>query len=259
MTRVRLVHWNEDEARRRVAQLEAVGCSVEFEPLPDQESMRRLGETAPEAILIDLSRLPAQGRDLGIWLRQRTTTRNVPLVFLGGAPDKVERIRSLLPDATYAGWEGVDRAVAAALSNPPSDPVVPESAFPGYSDTPLPKKLGIKPGFTVALVGAPEDFDMTLGSLPEGAQLRPSGRGKRDLTVCFVTSRRDLTRRVAALVRASEQGHVWIAWPKKTSGIDTDLTQAEVRRTGLDSGLVDFKICAIDETWSGLCFALRRS
>ena len=258
MNRVRLVHWNEEEARVRVSALEKAGYEVDYEPLRDQTAMRRIREGSPQAIVIDLSRTPSQGRDLAIWLRKQKSTRNVPLVFLGGAPEKAESVKRVLPDAVYSNWSKARSALKRAIARPPKNPVVPDSAFAGYSGTPLPKKLGIKPGHTVALVSSPPDLDETLGSLPEGVVLRPSGRGKRNLTICFVRSRKELDRRIDSLVQASHQGPVWIAWPKKASAMPTDLTQNDVRKTGLDSGLVDYKICAIDETWSGLCFALRR-
>jgi CheY-like chemotaxis protein len=258
MKRVRLIHWHAEEAEERITVLQKAGFEVRFEPLEDQSSMRRIREGEPQAILIDLSRLPSQGRDVAIWLRQQKTTREIPLVFLEGADEKVERVKKLLPDAFFAEWAKFPATLKRALSDPPKDPVVPESAFAGYSGTPLPKKLGIKPGFVVALLGAPDEFEETLGLLPEGASLRPSGRGKRNLTICFVRSCRGLDRRLPGLVKVSEQGHVWVAWPKKASGLKTDVTQNYVRQQGLDIGLVDFKICAIDETWSGLCFALRK-
>jgi CheY-like chemotaxis protein len=258
MLRIRLVHWHEGEARERRATLEAAGFEVLYESLKDQSSLGRWREEPPDAVVIDLTRRPAQGRDLGLWLRQQKPTRRVPLVFVGGDSAKVDRVRGLLPDAVFVEWSNVAAGLARALRNPPTDPVVPDSVFAGYSGTPLPKKLGIKSGSTVALIGAPADFAATLGSLPKGASLRPSGRGKRDLTICFVGARHDLARRLPGLVKAAEQGHVWIAWPKKASGVKTDLTQTHVRRAGLDRGLVDFKICAIDDTWSGLCFARRK-
>lgn len=258
MSRVRLIHWNEAEAQERRAALEAAGHDVILELLKDQAAMGKIRQGEPEAIVIDLTRMPAQGRDLALWLRQQKSTRRLPLVFLGGASEKVEKIKSILPDAVYADWPKCRSALRRAVAEPPENPVVPDSVFAGYSGTPLPKKLGIKPGSVVALVAAPPDFDMTLGNLPDGAELRPSGRGRRDLTICFVRSCKDLDRRLGRLVEVSQQGHVWVAWPKKASTMKTDLTQTYVRQTGLDAGLVDFKICAIDDTWSGLCFALRR-
>ena len=128
----------------------------------------------------------------------------------------------------------------------------------GYSGTPLPRKLGIKPDSVTALVGAPPDFEDTLGPLPAGARLSRSGRGRRDLTIWFVRSAAELRRAMPRMVEAARSGGVWIAWPKKASGLATDVTESIVRDHGLAAGLVDHKVCAIDATWSGLRFALRR-
>jgi hypothetical protein len=123
----------------------------------------------------------------------------------------------------------------------------------GYSGTPLPRKLGIKDGSRVAVVGAPDGFEATLGELPDGATVKTTARGKVDVVVCFLTARSALERRFDALKRAVyPDGGLWIAWPKRASGVPTDLTEDVVREVALDRGLVDNKVCAIDETWSGL-------
>ena len=130
----------------------------------------------------------------------------------------------------------------------------------GTSGTPLPKKLGIKPGFVVALLGVPEDFaKKTLGPLPEGAVVRADARSAFDVGVLFARSRSDLARRFPAAAKAMGQpGALWIAWPKKASGVQTDLGENAVRDFGLAAGLVDYKVAAIDAVWSGLCFARRK-
>ena len=135
-------------------------------------------------------------------------------------------------------------------------PAQPSSA--GYSGTPLPRKLGIKADSVTAIVRAPPAFEATLGDLPSGARVSHSGRGRRDLTLWFVRSAAELRRAIPAMVEASRSGGVWIAWPKKASGVATDLTEGVVREYGLAAGLVDHKVCAIDATWSGLRFALRK-
>jgi hypothetical protein len=129
----------------------------------------------------------------------------------------------------------------------------------GYSGTPLVKKLGIKEGSRVALVNAPDDdFQATLGELPDDVQLMKSTTKSLDLILYFVISERMLLRDFARLAkRLVINGMIWIAWPKKSSGVATDLTFERVQRIGLDAGLVDVKICAIDETWSGLKFVYR--
>ena len=133
------------------------------------------------------------------------------------------------------------------------------SAAPAdYSGTPLPRKLGIKPGARLCLVGAPGGFDITLGELPAGAVLRTKLRGPFDVIVAFVDSVAGLERRLPALKRSLDPaGGLWIAWPKRSSGVPTDLGDGIVRRLGLAAGLVDNKVCAIDATWSGLRFVYR--
>jgi hypothetical protein len=132
------------------------------------------------------------------------------------------------------------------------------SAPAGYSGTPLPRKLGIKPEAQVALVGAPDGIDITLGELPPGAVVRYRLRGPLDVIVAFFDSAAALVRRLPALKRALDpDGGLWIAWPKRSSGIDSDLGDGVVRELGLAAGLVDNKVCAIDDVWSGLRFVYR--
>jgi hypothetical protein len=126
----------------------------------------------------------------------------------------------------------------------------------GYSGTPLVKKLGIKPGDRAAWLAAPAHFEDLLGH--HDAEVKTSLRGGADIVVCFVTARRELARRIDALKRAiAPDGMAWIAWPKRSSGVPTDMTEDVVRDVALPTGLVDVKVCAIDETWSGLKLVIR--
>jgi hypothetical protein len=128
----------------------------------------------------------------------------------------------------------------------------------GYSGTPLVKKLGIREGSRVALVNAPADFETELGELPDNVKFMKSTTKSLDLILFFVLSERALAKDFAKLAaRLTSNGMIWIAWPKKSSGVATDLTFECVQRIGLNAGLVDVKICAIDDTWSGLKFVYR--
>lgn len=252
-----MIHWKDDGAEARAERLRRLGHRVEAGPL-DSPGLKALRTRPPAAVVIDLSRLPSQGRDIGVALRQSPRTRGVPLLFVGGQAEKVARVQRLLPDAAFTTWDAIGEALQRALAEPPSDPIVPDSALAGYSGTPLPRKLGVKSGATVVLVNAPDEFADTLGELPAGVTLRWQDRGRRDLTVWFVNAVKDLERRIERMAAKVGDGGLWIAWPKKASGVETDVTQDRVRRAGLDAGLVDYKICAIDETWSGLKFATRK-
>jgi hypothetical protein len=253
-----LAHWREEEGRGRARELEDLGFRVRFEPVDAGGMLQILKTEKPGALVVDLSRSPAQGRDLGVALRLHRGTRRVPLVFAGGTPAAVKTVRQTLPDAVFASWDEIVGPLTEAMENPLVNPVVPSSALAGYSGTPLPRKLGIKSGTRVLLSGAPEDFPETLGDLPEGSRLLRRFVKDVDLILWFVRSERELNTGIGKWVRRTGPGGIWIAWPKKASDLPSDLTQAIVRRVGLASGLVDYKIAAIDATWSGLKFALRK-
>ena len=128
----------------------------------------------------------------------------------------------------------------------------------GYSSTPLAKKLGIKEDSRIALVNAPENFENELGELPDRVEFVKRLTNSLDIILLFVLTERALARDFARLAKKlATNGMIWIAWPKKSSGVTTDLTFERVQRIGLDAGLVDVKICAIDDTWSGLKFVYR--
>ena len=254
---VRLVCCKDDRAREIGAELEAAGFAVDAGAI-DGPALRALGQAPPDAVVIDLGRLSAQGRDVGVMLRTTARSRHTPLVFVDGAEAKVARTREVLPDAVYTSRDDVAMSVRRAIAEPPKDPVVPNSNFAGYSGTPLPKKLGIKAGSMVALVDAPKDFEVTLGELPAGTEVVRRAEPGADVTLWFLRSIDDLHDGIDRMGEIAGDGRLWICWPKKTSGVVTDITQNEVRATGLATGLVDFKICAIDATWSGLCFTRRK-
>ncbi len=136
----------------------------------------------------------------------------------------------------------------------------------GYSGTPLPKKLGIKEGDLVAFVRAPQEFRGALGELPEGVTVRTRMTAPRrahaphpNVIVAFFTRRAEFEERLPRLMATLDvDGGLWIGWPNRASGIDTDITEDVVRDTGVEQGMVDNKVCAIDETWSGLRLVYRR-
>jgi hypothetical protein len=127
-----------------------------------------------------------------------------------------------------------------------------------YSATPLTRKLGIRAGSRVLFVGEPPGFRGTLGDLPDGAEIRRAARGSLDVIVVFATQLRELRRRFGSLVRALDPaGRLWIAWPKRSANVETDLGFDIVQRVGLDAGLVDNKSASIDDVYQGVQFVYR--
>jgi CheY-like chemotaxis protein len=258
MKRVYLVHWNADEAALRASRLRQAGYEVAGELFRGPDSLRALRAAPPAAVVIDLSRLPSHGLAVALALRQMKATRGIPLVFAGGEAEKVARVREQLPDAVFTDWGRIRSALTGALAHPPASPVVPRSVFEPYAGRPLALKLGIKPHMLVSLVGAPPGFESTLEGLPAAVRLLRKPEAGVVLTVWFVRSQKELRTGIGRMAAQLTEGSLWIAWPKKGSSLATDLTQQDVRETGLAAGLVDYKICAIDDTWSGLLFTRRK-
>jgi CheY-like chemotaxis protein len=248
MARVVVVHFNPPNLDKRLARLS--GNDVESLTPKGQADLKPLRESPPDAFVVDLDRRPSEGRSIAVQLRRYASTRNVPIVFAGGEADQVARVQNLLPDATYVPWVAVVTALkrAEALEKP----VVP-ATMDAYSQTELEPKLGVRDGTTVLLLGAPDGFGRAL------RRAECVETGPAQLVMLFSPSVADLEREFAAASAAiAPGGSIWLCWPKKTSGLQSDLDQASVRRYGMNRGLVDFKVAAIDATWSGLRFARKK-
>ncbi len=256
MPRVRLVHWNEDEGLERQKQLEALGFETVFE-LADGASMMRLVRAAapPDAIVIDMTRLPSHGREVARAIRMAKSSRDWPLVFVDGEPAKIAQTRALLPDATYTTWGRLKTALTKAIARPVRAPVVPADTMSGK---PPVEKLGVKPGFTVALLNSPRGFADTLKPRPAKVTFTAKADPRADLFLCFVRAAREMHAQFLSLKPAIDRQSLWMIWPKKASRIKSDLDGNLVRDGGLAAGWVDYKVCAVDDTWSGLAFKRRK-
>jgi hypothetical protein len=129
----------------------------------------------------------------------------------------------------------------------------------GYSGTPLPQKLGIKPGLIVVAIDAPENYRKLLGQIPSGVNFATRPVGKTRFVHLFVTRRSELAKQLSILRhKIAEDAAVWVSWPKKSSGMPTDITEDVIRAVALPLGFVDIKVCAVDDTWSGLKLMIRK-
>jgi hypothetical protein len=130
--------------------------------------------------------------------------------------------------------------------------------MPGYSGTPLPRKLGLKENFRVTFVGLPADVKAELRDALSVCSLAKDGHGPLDFAMIFEKQQSELTRAFERLAKQlAPAGMLWVSWPKKASGMATDMNENDVRRIGLEAGLVDVKVCAVSEVWSGLKFVRR--
>ena len=282
MPRVLLIHWNDRQSAERVERLQALGFDARAPERLTGAAIRELRADPPDAVVIDLDRSPTQGTAVAVMIRNQAATRRVPIVFVAGASERVARVRAALPDATYAQWDAIAGAIRDAIALPPAAPVVP-GTMDAYSGTPLPRKLGIGLGTSVFLFNAPIGFETLLEPLPDGARVSRAATLARSgaepspvtgspsagsdsgaapttarLAVLFARSVSELAATFAeAAASLDSKGTLWLAWPKRASGVATDLSEGYVRSFGLSQGFVDFKIASIDPTWSGLRFARR--
>lgn len=258
MIHVRLIHWNATEAKQKAWILKSAGYEVDYE-LNAPKALEEMRNNPPAAVIIDLSRLPSQGRDIAINIRHAKATRKIPIIFVEGDPQKVRQIKTHVPDALYTDYNQIHRVIKGAVAHPPKVTLIPKSIFEPYKHTPVAKKLGIKPNTTIALVNPPENFTKTLGPLPKGVTIQRPSFHQSDLVILFTKTQEDLQNLLVKTASELEpNGKLWIAWPKKSSQTTTNLTQAAVRKTGLTLGLVGYKVCSIDATWTGLLFAQRK-
>jgi CheY-like chemotaxis protein len=255
MKTVRLIHWNEDEGLERQQQLEAFGFSTGFDAGDVTHTLRAIRAAAPDAVVIDLSRMPSHGREVARALRSAKTTRHIPLVFVDGEKEKVAATKALLPDACYTTWGRIKTALPKAIANPVKTPVAPTDVM---SAKPTVAKLGVKAGHKVSVISSPKGFVDGLKPLPAKVTFTARADASSDLFLCFVRTARELNAHVLTLRDAIDRQTLWMIWPKKASGVKSDLDGNVVRLTGLDAGWVDFKVCSVDATWSGLAFKRRR-
>ncbi len=246
-----LIHWNEAEAGPRLERLRKLGFDAEWIAARGGAGLNAYYENPPRAFLIDLTRMPSHGRAIAVLLRQRKATRAVPIVFMGGEPEKIEKARQALPGAAFVSWEVSDAELRSAITGAK---VNAAARAPGtmaeYSGVPLAKKLGIGDETAVASLGAPEELLARLGIAGDAV------RAERALF--FARSDDDLTNGFdAAARRVRRGGGLWIFWPKKSSRVRSDLTLERIRAFANECGWGDYKICSLDETWSGMLFSRR--
>ena len=256
---IRLICWNPELAEQRAAELRKAGFTVDSSRLNTSRMIGTIRDAAPAAIIVDLDRAPSHGRAVAHALRASASTRYIPLVFVGGAEEKVTIVREDIPDAVFTAWKSAPAAIRKAIQSPPANPVKARPHMERYAGAGLVRKLGLAADVPCALVGAPDGFAETIDGLPDGFEFQSRISADTKLIVWFVRSAAEM---VLAVERASLHmpagASVWIVYPKRAGSIECDFSAPDLREAALDCGLVDYKICAVDDDWSGLKFARKK-
>ena len=254
--RVRLIHWDGPLGRERKQQLASLGHQVEFDDLEQLAQRRALRSNPPDAYVIDLSRLPSHGREVAMALRTYKDTRHVPIVFVDGEPEKVQKVKAVLPDATFTTWGRLKTSLPKAVARRPAAPIVPPSSI--YSGKPTVEKLGVKNGMRVCVLGAPPGFLEALGRLPPKTSFTAKPSPECELFLVVVRSQHELAAQFVAVSRHVDRQTVWVIWPKKGSRVRSEVNANDVRAIGIAAGWVDFKVCSVSDVFSGYAFKRKK-
>ena len=259
MPRVRLLHWKASEAARHIDLLRQAGYKIDYEERFRPALMTAWRESPPDAFVIDLSRLPSHGREIAIALRQSPRTRCVPIVFCGGDEEKVNAIRNTLPDASYSTAEKLRSTLRKALGNRLPNPVKPVQMMDRYTSRTTAQKLGIRESCAVRLVDPPRNVMQVLGPLPSKIEmLDEDSTETAAVTLCFLHEPHLLQPAISRVRPLASTSKLWILWRKGGSAARGDITEARLRNTAIVLGLVDYKICSVNDVWSAMLFALKR-
>lgn len=255
MARVRIVHWKEPRVAPLVEACRACGLEVEYDAVRFSDLAKLIRANPPDALVIDLSCLPSHGRESAIYLRRTKYARYLPLVFVDGEPEKVAKVREQLPDATFSGRNQLCSKIKAALSTKIASPVLPPPMEARFALRSVARKLGIKPNSVAALIDPPRNYAAVLGELPEGVELLENPASTCPVTLWFVEDLLDFKARILQLQKIADRTKLWIIWRKGGKG---ELTSNLIREGGLEAGLVDYKICSVNEHWSGMAFGRKK-
>ncbi len=253
MIRVQLIHWKADEAAERAERLRSMGYNVEHDERPiSTATFRAMRADPPDVLVIDLSRLPMNGRDVALQVRMSPRTRAVPIVFVGGLPEKRERVREAVPGGLFTTWEEIGGVIEQAALCPPEVVRAPRSIMEVYHTKPLAVKFGIREGMSVAAIDAPDHFAELLGDLPEGARLVPGRGGSCDMAIWFVADAEELELGIDAVIGRIGAVALWLAWPKKGTRARTAISYHDISRAASERGYSQSKVCSVDDVWSAV-------
>jgi CheY-like chemotaxis protein len=256
MPRIRIVHWRADEAGPLVDLCRSGGYEVDYEDMGFPELARAIRSSAPDALVIDLTRAPSHGRELAITIRRTKYSRYIPIIFVDGEPEKVEAVRRMLPDAIFTSRQRLCSRIKTALARPVLNPIAPPTVMERYQTRTVAQKVGIKANSTVALFDAPRDYLRALGQLPEGVEFAEDPDEIHPVTLWFVSDPDIFQAALPRMRMIAGRTKLWIVWQK---GAKSGMTQYLVRELANSVGLVDYKICAMGGSFSAMAFARRKA
>jgi hypothetical protein len=237
-----------------MARVRLLQCSPEQAELLQAAGHQLTDDKLCDAVVIGLARRPSCGRELAVALRSAKSTRHIPILFVDGVPERVEAIRQLLPDAIYTNSPRLPAALKKV--KPLANPVVPTPMMDRYASRTTAQKLGIHENSKVTVVDPPRDYLHVLGDLPANVEIEEDPEKLSAVTVCFLHQIESLPDILGLGLRIAARSKFWICWKK---GQKTGLNDIPIRNAAVALGLVDYKVCSLNPTWSGMLFAVKKA
>lgn len=259
MARVRLIHWKSAESGPLIDILRKAGHDVEYEEKFTSKLLPVIRAAPPQVFVLDLSRMPSHSRYVAAAFRQSPKTRHVPIVFVDGEPEKVALIRGQFPDALFAALAKVPSTIKAAMKLKPVSPVAPGRLF-SYHPRTAAQKMGIAKNARIGVIDGPRDYERVIGAVADGVEFVEGAQPDCTMLIWFVTDPDtyiEMLPRMRVLLSKSKL-RLWVLWKKGGTTRSGAVTQPLIREAGQEFGLVDYKICAVDKSWSGIALTLKK-
>ena len=236
------------------------GFAVEsYVPVSGEGLRGLLDMNPPDALLICLDRLPSNGHAVGYHYRSRKATRSIPIVFVGGLPEKVDKVRAGLPGVYFCEWEKVSETLTTVIANPPLAVPPLTKSYAEHTDRPLHEKLGIREGMRIALLGAPAPLDKLVPNMPFEIEVTGQPERDTDIAMWFVRRADDVDDGLTWITGRMAKPRIWIFYPrKKSAATPGGLTWTSLMETAARYSLAQYKIMRLNDDWSGVVFGKSR-
>ena len=251
---VSLIYWKAAEAKPLIDLMERAGYSVHYAGDQKPIRMAQLRKIDPVAAVVDLSRMPSNGKYWAAELRA-SSLKHLPVVFVGGDRARVGPVKEAIPDAQYTTIQDLTNVLKKV--RPVANPVQPSRMM--ASTRPAAVKLGVRENTRVALFDAPRDYLSVIGALPEGATIEEESEEIAPVTLWFVRDPDAYLSGLLTMKKRAAKSKLWVLYPKQQKGkASGGITQFVLRESAIKVGLVDYKICSVDGTWTGMAFAVKK-
>jgi len=256
--RVRLIHWNATEAEPLIALLKRAGHTVDYDAKFTSAMFKEIRTSPPDAMVIDLTRMPSHGRYVAFSMRQSPKTRQVPVVLVDGDPDKVAITKRQVPDMFFTTRAKLLTAIKAAQKQRLANPIAPGRLF-SYHPRTAAQKMGIGKGARIGVIDGPRDYERVIGEVEEGVEFVEGAQAGCTVLVWFLHDPDAYLEMLPRMRAHLSKMRLWALWRKGGTTKEGAVTPLLIREAAKEFGMIDYKVCSVDKTWSGIALTIKKA